>query len=128
MYYIQKDNKIIMSAKFKFSDDCLYTKENIVRGYDGMLRFESEMQTDSYILEKNHYESAKQNKQLIIEKQERLTELTKDLAQVQAGLIIDNLEERKQEFRTLLNEVRVLQGKQPREIAGGDVNVENNNN
>lgn len=58
----------------------------------------------------------------------RLTELTKDLAQVQAGLVIDDLEERKQEFRTLLNEVRVLQGKQPREIAGGDVNVENNNN
>lgn len=44
----------------------------------------------------------------------RLTELTKDLAQVQAGLIITDIEERKQEFRTLLNEVRVLQGKQPR--------------
>lgn len=49
----------------------------------------------------------------------RLTELTKDLAQVQAGLIITDIEERKQEFRTLLNEVRVLQGKQPREINGG---------
>lgn len=49
----------------------------------------------------------------------RLTELTKDFAQVQAGLVIDDLEERKQEFRTLLNEVRVLQGKQPREINGG---------
>lgn len=45
----------------------------------------------------------------------RLTELTKDLAQVQAGLIITDIEERKQEFRTLLNEVRVLQGKQARE-------------
>lgn len=49
----------------------------------------------------------------------RLTELTKDLAQVQAGLIITDIEERKAEFRTLLNEVRVLQGKQPREINGG---------
>lgn len=46
----------------------------------------------------------------------RLAELTKDFAQVEAGLIIDDLEERKAEFRTLLNEVRVLQGKQPREI------------
>ena len=45
----------------------------------------------------------------------RLTELTKYLAQVQAGLIITDIEERKQEFRTLLNEVRVLQGKQARE-------------
>ncbi len=50
----------------------------------------------------------------IMEKQKRLAELTKDFAQVEAGLIIDDLEERKQEFRTLLNEVRVLQGKQPR--------------
>ena len=50
----------------------------------------------------------------IMEKQKRLAELTKDLAQVEAGLIIDDLDERKQEFRTLLNEVRVLQGKQPR--------------
>lgn len=55
----------------------------------------------------------------IMEKQKRLAELTKDFAQVEAGLIIDDLEERKQEFRTLLNEVRVLQGKQPRKINGG---------
>lgn len=46
----------------------------------------------------------------------RLTELTKDLAQVQAGLVISDIEERKAEFRTLLNEVRVLQGKEPRKI------------
>lgn len=59
------------------------------------------------------------NSQLIFQKQTRLAELTKDLAQVQAGLIITDIEERKQEFRTLLNEVRVLQGKQPREINGG---------
>lgn len=50
----------------------------------------------------------------IVEKQKRLAELTKDFAQVEAGLIIDELDERKAEFRTLLNEVRVLQGKQPR--------------
>lgn len=48
--------------------------------------------------------------------QQRLTELTKDFAQVEAGLVIEDLEERKAEFRTLLNEVRVLQGKEPREI------------
>ena len=53
---------------------------------------------------------------LINKKQQRLAELTKDFAQVQAGLIIDDLEERKAEFRTLLNEVRALQGKEPRQI------------
>ena len=61
--------------------------------------------------EDNEYEKVQQIKQ----KQQRLAELTKDFAQVQAGLIIDDLEERKQEFRILLNEVRVLQGKQIRE-------------
>ena len=53
---------------------------------------------------------------LINKKQQRLAELTKDFAQIQAGFIIDDLEERKAEFRTLLNEVRVLQGKEPRQI------------
>lgn len=57
-----------------------------------------------------------ENQRLMQEKINRLTELTKDFAQVQAGLIIDDLESRKAEFRTLLNEVRVLQGKLPRQI------------
>lgn len=56
------------------------------------------------------------NNQLIFEKTKRLEELTKDFAQVQAGLMIDDIEERRFEFRTLLNEVRVLQGKKPRTI------------
>lgn len=52
--------------------------------------------------------------QALYEKTTRLTELTKDFVQIQAGLIIENIEERYAEFRTLLNEVRVLQGKEPR--------------
>lgn len=44
----------------------------------------------------------------------RLEELTKDFAQVQAGFEILDIEERKKEFRTLLNEVRELQGKEPK--------------
>lgn len=53
---------------------------------------------------------------LLDTKIKRLEELTKDFVQVQAGLIIDDIEERKLEFQTLLNEVRVLQGKEPRQI------------
>lgn len=63
-----------------------------------------------------HINNTYENILLINKKQQRLAELTKDFAQVQAGLIIDDLEERKTEFRTLLNEVRVLQGKEPRQI------------
>lgn len=54
--------------------------------------------------------------QQILLKTERLNELTKDFAQVQAGLVIEDIEERKLEFQTLLNEVRILQGKEPRQI------------
>lgn len=56
------------------------------------------------------------NNKIIETKKQRLAELTKDFAQVEAGLQIDDIEERRAEFRTLLNEVRVLQGKEPRQI------------
>ena len=62
------------------------------------------------------YSEEELKQQQIRTKIKRLTELTKDLAQVQAGLIITDIEERKQEFRTLLNEVRVLQGKKKRQM------------
>lgn len=54
--------------------------------------------------------------ELIFKKTQRLEELTKDFAQVQAGFIIEDIEERKLEFQTLLNEVRALQGKEPKQI------------
>lgn len=58
-------------------------------------------------------------------KKRRLEELTKDFAQVQAGLIIDDIEDRKIEFQTLLNEVRILQGKEPRQIQNQEIITEN---
>ena len=47
----------------------------------------------------------------------RLEELSKDIIQVQAGLIVPDIEDKKKEFRTLLNEVRILQNKLPRTIS-----------
>lgn len=44
----------------------------------------------------------------------RLTELSQDLIQAQAGAVFDDIETRKLEFQTLHNELRTLQGKQPR--------------
>lgn len=60
------------------------------------------------------YSEEELKQQQIRIKIKRLTELTKDLAQVQVGLVIDDIEDRKAEFRTLLNEVRILQGKEIR--------------
>lgn len=48
----------------------------------------------------------------------RLNELTKDFAQVQAGFVIPNIEEKKAEFRELLNKVRIIEGKEPRDVIG----------
>lgn len=45
----------------------------------------------------------------------RLEEITKDMAQVTAGFIVPDIEDKKAEFRQLLNEVRYIQGKNPRE-------------
>lgn len=54
----------------------------------------------------------------------RLEQLSQDLIQAQAGAVFEDLEERKQEFQTLHNELRVLLGKEPRVYA----EVTNDNN
>lgn len=45
----------------------------------------------------------------------RLEQLSQDLIQAQAGAVFDDLEERKAEFQTLHNELRVLLSKELRE-------------
>ena len=42
--------------------------------------------------------------------------MKKDFEQDRIGFVIPNSEERKQEFKTLLNEVRLLMGKDKREL------------
>ena len=57
---------------------------------------------------------AESNAERIIEIKARLNELSQDFIQVQVGAEFDDLEERKEEFRTLHNELRELLGKEPR--------------
>ena len=47
----------------------------------------------------------------------RLARLSEDFVQVQAGLIIPNLAQKKTEFIALHDELRALEGKEPRERA-----------
>ncbi len=61
----------------------------------------------------------------ITKKTYRLSELTKDFAQVQAGLEIPDIEERKKEFRILLNEVLELQGKKPKVYKQTNIDKQN---
>lgn len=44
----------------------------------------------------------------------RLDELTKDFVQADLGAEFDDLEERKAEYKSLHNELRILLGKEPR--------------
>lgn len=47
----------------------------------------------------------------------RLSKITEHLAQEQANVIVPNIEEEKIEFQQLLNEIRALEGKEPKRIA-----------
>lgn len=47
--------------------------------------------------------------------QTRLNELSQDFIQINLGAVFDDLEQRKQEFKFLHNELRSLLGKEPRE-------------
>ncbi len=56
--------------------------------------------------------------------QERLNQLSQDLVQAMAGAYFEDLEERKTEFQTLHNELRVLEGKEPREYTKEENSIE----
>ena len=58
------------------------------------------------------YEKAKKIHSHIL----RMEELRKDFEQERLGLIVPDLEEKQAEYISLLQEVRVLQGKQEREV------------
>ena len=115
-YRLDENGKIKDSADFKYADDCIETDKKIVAGFDGILRFEEETKEAEYLQKKAQLEAEVERGLAIDTKKVRLEELRKDIVQDVAGLIIPNIEEKKAEYRTILNEVRVLQGKQPRDI------------
>lgn len=109
---INEENKVIAAS----------TKQ-----YDGFIKVDKEdfdLMSYDYFLNGNEIREVKLNnepsedvKKLSAYKN-RLNELTKDFAQVQAGFVIPNIAEKQAEFRELLNKVRVIEGKEPRDIIG----------
>lgn len=65
---------------------------------------------EKYNLRKKHIES----EEIIFNNLRRMDELSKDFIQAYLGATIPNLDIKKQEFVRLHNEVRTLQGKEPR--------------
>lgn len=115
-YKVNENNEIIETCIENYDGKFLETDKNIVVGFDGKLYFEEDTRTNKYLTREYEYKLLLDNNKKIAEYKLELEELTKDLAQVQAGLVIDNIEEKKERFRYLLNEVRFLQGKEPREV------------
>ena len=69
----------------------------------------------TFSIEKYNARKQKQdNENRIAQIKPRLEQLSQDLIQAQAGAIFEDLEERKLEFQTLHNELRILLGKEPR--------------
>lgn len=70
----------------------------------------------TFSIEKYNARKQKENTQLRInEIIPRLEQLSQDLIQAQAGAVFEDLDERKLEFQTLHNELRILTGKPSRQ-------------
>lgn len=68
-----------------------------------------------------------QKQQALSIKISRMEELRKDFEQDRLGLVVPDLEEKKQEYISLLQEVRALQGKPEREMVADKNNILTNN-
>ena len=71
----------------------------------------------------NHRKEKKAKAERLIQIKKRLSDLSENIIQVQAGAVIENSEEMFEEFRTLHNEAREIEGKQPRKYLGVDEDV-----
>lgn len=74
------------------------------------------IKSQEFVLDSKDIESMENSKKLrkIISIQSRLNELSQDFVQESLGAEFTDLEDRKEEFRTLHNELRTLLGKEQR--------------
>ena len=74
---------------------------------------EEYLDTKNNQISENELEEIKKQ-HVILELKSKLNNLSQDFIQVQCGAVFDDLEERKRKFRTLHNELRLLQNKKER--------------
>ena len=119
-YRVDENNKIIDSANFKYADDCLETEKNIVRGFDGKLVFEEELQTQKYLTEKESFEANINKQQRIYEIRTWFDEYDNQVKQyercVRLGIEFDkDIVELDNQAKAYQEELRILLGKEPRQ-------------
>ena len=117
----EKDDSLYMDKNFfdRFTEEDLetygYTKVETpedcdVSDFNDDLTFSEEKY--------NQRKEQKAKAERLIQIKKRLSDLSENIIQVQAGAVIENSEEMFEEFRTLHNEARELEGKQPRKYLG----------
>lgn len=119
-----KENIVDFHALEKFSKEVLskpplnFKFANIEDEYfENCLFIDFDFIDGEYVFNMDKYNKRNQfvvNQQRIDEINKRLTSLTQDFIQVQLGAIFEDLEERKEEFKTIHNELRELQNKKKR--------------
>ena len=101
-----------------------YDNESNVIGYSTMpvsnpefvCKEVSQEEYELFVEKKNQeLELQELNEQRKFKIRQRLEQLSQDFVQAMAGAYFEDLEVRKAEFQTLHNELRVLEGKEPRE-------------
>ena len=107
-YALFENNKIVKLLDNYFENSVEVDIDNITDGFDGYQYLKSFMQTEEY-------RQLELNEQRKWEIRERLSQLSQDFVQAIAGAYFEDFETRKAEFQTLHNELRVLEGKKPRE-------------
>lgn len=113
-YRLNKKNNIIDYANFKYSEDCLETNKNIIRGFDGKLVFEEQTLTQEYLTAKQEFELNQNKEKEIVQIKKQLEKYTEDFIQESIGAVIPNIETKKIEFINLHNRLRTLEGKEAR--------------
>lgn len=103
----EKEKYYILGVEVSYEEmdrlSCEQAKGKELKVVDGKVVAVDHEVTDEELINKRVYEI-----------QEKLNQLTQDFIQVMCGAVIDDIKERKQEFQALHNELRTLEGKEPR--------------
>lgn len=86
--------------------DCLFCQQSLGK--------ELKVENGKVIAREHIISEEEKQQHRISEIQQRLNNLSQDFVQADLGAIFEDLEQRKEEFRTLHNEMRVLLNKEPR--------------
>lgn len=103
-----------------FSDETLsnppynYTKVEIDDKYSDCIGADFNEDLTFNVEKYNARKQEETNRLRIAEIKPRLDQISQDLIQAQVGAVFEDLEERKAEFQSLHNELRLLSGKTPR--------------